>query len=158
MSVLWSWTLHPQGTCSHQLDFSDPGVLGWCWWQWGPCREVWDSLEWEQPGFRLLSSLTSEKLFPLNIGWSCSFKNCMSILNSSLIDRNSGRKWNSMRLRGLAEITHFGSDRIRTEIQLCYLHSALRFWYLCQPGQYPNDSIMSFPFPLPGSEKCLHPS
>lgn len=95
---------------------------------------------------------------PLNIGWSSSFKNCVSILNPSLIDRNSERRWNSVRLSGLAKIIHLGNGRIRTEIQHCSLHSALRLWCLCQLEQYPNDAIMSFSFPLPGSEKFIHPT
>lgn len=85
---------------------------------------------------------------PLNIGWSSSFKNCVSILNPSLIDRNLERRWNSVKLSGLAKITHLCNGRIRTEIQHCSLHSALRLCCLCQLEQYPNDSIMSFSFPI----------
>lgn len=155
MSVLWSQTLHPQGT----WEITDWASLTL---ECGAVRAMRGEglrLYWVRTA-RLSSVVLIDfwESVPLNIGWSCSFENCVSILNPSLIDRNSGRKWNSMRLSGLAEIAHFGNDRIRTEIQLCYLHSPLRLWYLCQLEQYPNDSIVSFSFPLPGSEKYIHPS
>lgn len=121
----------------HVLVFSEPGELALGWM---------GMIRWLGKGSETNHNSQAFICCPHWLLRKSSFKHRLKLLFVCLFKPFMYRRrerWDSARLTGLAQITHFGNGRLRTEIQV--LHGVRRLWCLCQLEEYPHDSIMFFP-------------